>query len=70
MPATLQIDFDSHYLCSLCATDYSKRAIQHVRGVSPGVKCDHCGQPAIVWLQLKPENEDSPNPSAPEVTPA
>ena len=62
MPTTLQINNDSHYLCSLCANDYAKRAIQHVRAVTPGVKCDHCGQPAIVWLELKTEEDHESEP--------
>lgn len=53
----LHIPTESHYLCSLCATSFASRAIQNVRGVGPGMKCDCCGQPAIVWLELKCEEE-------------
>ena len=54
--STLQLA-ESHYLCSLCATGYATRAIQNVRSVTPGATCDHCHQPAIVWLELKPEQD-------------
>jgi hypothetical protein len=55
--SALQLAAESHYLCSLCATGYATRAIQNVRSVTPGATCDHCHQPAIVWLELKPEQE-------------
>jgi hypothetical protein len=42
------------HLCSLCATDHASEAIDHVRGCAPGSKCDQCGQPAVMWIQLKP----------------
>jgi hypothetical protein len=58
MPAGIKrAAMPSHHLCSLCATEYAEMAIHNVRGASPGAKCDHCGQPAIVWIQLKPQAE-------------
>lgn len=61
--ASLQIPTESHYLCSLCATSFASRAIQNVRGVGTDVKCDCCGQPAIVWLELKTEFDEEFEPS-------
>lgn len=54
----LDIATESHYLCSLCATSFASRAIQNVRDAGPGLKCDCCGQPAIVWLELKCEEDE------------
>jgi hypothetical protein len=53
MPAPVRRVMPSYRLCSLCATEYADLAIQNVRGATPGTKCDQCGQPAIVWIQLK-----------------
>jgi hypothetical protein len=39
-------------LCSLCATERTTETVEHVRASSAGSKCDHCGQPAIMWIQL------------------
>ena len=58
IPASLQMATESHYLCSLCATSFASRAIQNVRSPASGQKCDCCGQPAIVWLELKCESDD------------
>lgn len=51
-----------HYLCSLCATEFAELAIEHVRGCSPGHKCDQCGQPAIIWIQLKTTPTEATQP--------
>jgi hypothetical protein len=64
MPTGIRPAMPSHHLCSLCATDYASLPIQNVRGVTPGTKCDHCGQPAIVWIQLKREEESEAVPAA------
>ncbi|HUS35560.1 MAG TPA: hypothetical protein VM680_09440 [Verrucomicrobiae bacterium] len=58
IPTSLQMPSESHYLCSLCATSFASRAILNVRSPGPGQRCDCCGQPAIVWLELKCETED------------
>jgi hypothetical protein len=57
LPPGLKLSMPSYHLCSLCATGYAELAIQQVRGAAPGAKCDHCGQSAIVWVQLKPQTE-------------
>ena len=44
-------------VCSLCATGYAELAIHQVRGAAPEAKCDHCGSPAMVWIQLKAQTE-------------
>jgi hypothetical protein len=51
----------AHYLCSVCATHFANLAIQNVRGATPGTTCDQCGDPALVWVQLKfaPETESA-----------
>jgi hypothetical protein len=54
-PPGLKISMPSFHVCSLCATSYAELAIHQVRGAAPEAKCDHCGQPAIVWIQLKAE---------------
>jgi hypothetical protein len=41
------------HLCGLCATDHAAAAIEHVRACAANSKCDHCGQPAVMWIQLK-----------------
>jgi hypothetical protein len=58
----------ARHLCSLCATSYADLAIQNVRGATPGAKCDHCGQSAIVWIQLKSENSAAHEASAAPLT--
>ena len=45
-------------LCGLCATERATSTIEHVGGCSPGSKCDQCGQPAIMWIEVK--NEERP----------
>jgi len=52
-PIGVPIPLQSFHLCSLCATDHASAAIEHVRGCAPGSKCEHCGQPAIMWVELK-----------------
>jgi hypothetical protein len=44
----------------LCATGYAELAIHQVRGAAPEARCDHCGSPAIVWIQLKAQTEAAP----------
>jgi hypothetical protein len=44
-------------VCSLCATGYAELAIHQVRGAAPEAKCDHCGSPAMVWIQLRSQTE-------------
>ena len=46
----------AYYLCGLCATDHASAAIEHVRASPSGTRCDHCGQPAIMWIELKVES--------------
>jgi hypothetical protein len=59
MPSSAPRSMPTRYLCSLCATGYASLSIQQVRGAAPGAKCDHCGQPAMVWVQLKSERAKS-----------
>lgn len=46
---------EAFHLCSLCATDHASAAIEHVRACAPGSRCDHCGEAAIMWIELKME---------------
>jgi hypothetical protein len=56
MPAG-KLSMPCYNVCSLCATGYADLAIYQVRGAAPEAKCDHCGSPAIVWIQLKSQEE-------------
>ena len=62
-PQALSRAVAPHYLCSLCANDYASLAIEHVRGCPPNLRCDQCGQPAIIWIQLKEEPQREMPPS-------
>jgi hypothetical protein len=57
MPGSVKISMPAYHLCSLCATSYAELAIHQVRGAAPGTKCDQCGEPALVWVQLKARDE-------------
>jgi hypothetical protein len=61
MPETVKISMPAYHLCSLCATSYAELAIHQVRGAAPGTKCDQCGEPALVWVQLKARDEQAPH---------
>jgi hypothetical protein len=56
-PPGVKLSMPAYHLCSLCATGYAELAIEQVRGAAPSAKCDHCGQPALVWVQLKPQTQ-------------
>src|SRR4051812_30884037 len=59
LPTGMKVSMPSYYVCSLCATSYAEIAIHQVRGAAPGAKCDHCGGPAMVWIQLKADGESA-----------
>jgi hypothetical protein len=57
-----KLSMPCYNVCSLCATGYAELAIHQVRGAAPEAKCDHCGSPAIVCIQLKSQTEAAPQP--------
>jgi hypothetical protein len=57
LPHGAHVSMPCYHLCSLCATSYAELAIHQVRGAAPESKCDHCGSPALVWVQLKEQPE-------------
>jgi hypothetical protein len=59
IPSSVRAVATPHHLCSLCAAEYAAMAIEHVRGCAPGIKCDQCGQPAIIWVQLKSDTDQN-----------
>jgi hypothetical protein len=41
------------HFCSLCASSHASEHVEHVRACAPGTKCDDCGQPAVMSLEIK-----------------
>ena len=61
MSAGPKISMPAYHLCSLCATGYTELSIHQVRAAAPEARCDHCGGPAMVWVQLKALAEPVPH---------